>query len=127
MEATDRCPCGTGLTFGECCAPIHTGQRDAPTAEALMRSRFTAFAISDDAYLLRSWHPATRPSRLDAEPGIRWLRLDIVDTVAGGPFDKEGIVEFVAHYRSEDGRGQLHERSRFVRQDSWCYVDGDVR
>lgn len=89
-----------------------------------MRSRFTAFAVGDEAYLLRSWHPSTRPRRVEIDPGLRWLRLDIVDTVDGGPFDREGIVEFTAHYRSTDARGQLHERSSFVREGSWLYVDG---
>lgn len=125
-DADQRCPCGSGLTYSECCGPVHAGERDAPTAEALMRSRFSAFVVGDSDYLLRSWHPHTRPQSLQAEPGIRWQRLDIVDTVRGGPFETDGVVEFVAHYRDRDGRGQLHERSRFVREGTWLYFDGTI-
>ncbi|WP_293695138.1 YchJ family metal-binding protein [uncultured Agrococcus sp.] len=126
MDAALRCPCGAGLTFGECCRPVHAGERDAPTAESLMRSRFTAFAVGDETYLLSSWHPSSRPANVGIEPGIRWLRLDIVETVAGGPFDRDGVVEFVAHYRSSEGPGRLRERSRFVRDRAWLYVGGEV-
>lgn len=92
-----------------------------------MRSRFSAFALGDAAYLRRSWHASTRPRRLELDPTVRWLRLEIVDTVAGGPFDHVGIVEFRAYHRSAAGREVLHERSRFVRkQGQWFYVDGTV-
>lgn len=92
-----------------------------------MRSRYTAFAVGDVASLLRSWHPSTRPARLDLDPHTRWLHLSIDDVVPGGPFDDAGIVEFTATFRGPHGRGSQHERSRFVRQDgAWFYVDGDV-
>lgn len=90
-----------------------------------MRSRFSAFALGDADYLTRTWHPAQRPRSLELDPSLRWIRLDIVDTVGGGPFDSTGIVEFRAHHRTPDGRGVLHERSRFVREHgTWFYVDG---
>ena len=99
-----------------------------------MRSRFSAFALRStnlglDAYLLASWHPSTRPKSLDLDDGIAWRRLQIVDTVAGGPDDSTGIVEFRASYRGPDGTaGVLQERSRFERVDGrWCYLDGDTR
>src|SRR4051794_6177829 len=82
-----RCPCLSGDTFESCCAPILSGESAAPTAERLMRSRFTAFAMGDAAYLLKSWHPSTRPSELDLDPDVRWTRLDILETSSGGPFD----------------------------------------
>lgn len=98
-----------------------------PTAESLMRSRFEAFARGDVAHLLASWHPSTRPAQLDLDDDVQWRRLQIVDTVAGGPDDTEGVVEFRASYRSPDGAGLLHERSRFARVDGrWFYVDGDL-
>ena len=125
LSPDTRCPCGTGLQFGECCLPIHTGERQAPTAEALMRSRFSAFATGSVEWLLTSWHASTRPATLELDPGIRWLRLDIVDT-EGGPFGRKAQVEFRAHYRDADGRGELHERSRFVREQGWQYIDGTV-
>ncbi len=69
-----------------------------------MRSRFSAFVTGDEDYLLRTWDPETRPERLDlAETGIRFYRLDIIDTVAGGPLDQTGIVEFEAFYKGAAG------------------------
>ena len=124
--AADRCPCGSGDVFDACCGPILAG-RPAPTAERLMRSRYTAFARGDAAYLLRSWHPSTRPERLDLDEDVRWLRLDILAKTGGGPFDTEGLVEFEAIHRDPAARGVLHERSRFVREGGqWYYVDGVV-
>ncbi|WP_278236054.1 YchJ family protein [Isoptericola sp. AK164] len=129
MDDATRCPCLSGLPYGECCAPLHRGERTAPTAEALMRSRYSAFAVGDADYLSATWHPGTRPSSLDLDPGRRWRRLDILGTSAGGPFDDAGEVEFVATFTDDDGgRGRLHELSRFVREGgTWLYVDGDVR
>jgi len=129
VDDATRCPCLTGLPYGECCGPLHRGERSAPTAEALMRSRYSAFAAGEADYLRATWHPSTRPGSLELEPGRRWRRLDILGTRAGGPFDDAGEVEFVAFFADDDGtRGQLAERSRFVRDaGTWFYVDGDVR
>lgn len=89
-----------------------------------MRSRFSAFARGLAPYLLASWHPSTRPARVDLEDGTIWRRLQIVDTVAGGSDDAEGVVEFRASYRDADGAGLLTERSRFTRVDGrWVYLD----
>lgn len=93
-----------------------------------MRSRYTAFAVQDDAYLHRSWHPSTRPRTIEFDEGLDWRRLLILDRVAGGPFDREGIVEFEAFWRQGDQRGSMRERSRFIREDrQWFYLDGDVQ
>lgn len=126
-----RCPCGSGDTFGTCCAPVLRRERQAPTAQALMRSRYTAFALRDLEHLLRSWHPDTAPGRADLaaslDEEVRWLRLEIHATTAGGPFDDAGVVEFTAISKGPSGRALLHERSRFVREDgAWLYVDGEV-
>lgn len=119
-----ECPCGSGRPYDECCGPAHGGW-PATTAEALMRSRYSAFALGDAAYLLTSWHPATRPTRLDLDPDVVWRRLQIVDTVAGGTNDEEGVVEFRASFRGADGGGLLEERSRFARDaGEWRYLDG---
>jgi len=121
------CPCGSGDGYDVCCGALHAGRRPAPTAEALMRSRYTAFAVRDAAYLLATWHPSNRPDVLDLDDDVTWRRLEIVRTDAGGPWDEEGLVEFVAHYAEPAGRGRLHETSRFVREDGrWLYVDGVV-
>lgn len=113
-----RCPCLSGESYEACCGPIHAGEA-APTAERLMRSRFTAFALGDAAYLLHSWHPSTRPASLELDD-TRWYRLDILDRVGGGLLDAEGVVEFAAFYRG----GSVRERSRFTRSDGrWVYLD----
>ena len=118
-----RCPCLSGQTYDECCGPIHRAELSAPTAERLMRARFSAFARGDAPYLLSSWHPSTRPARLDLDEELRWYRLDIERTEQGGPFDREGVVEFSAYYRGAE-RGVLHETSRFVREGGdWLYLD----
>ncbi len=111
---------------------MHRGERAAATAEQLMRSRFSAFALGDADHLLRSWHRSTRPDRLELDPDVRWYRLDVLATSAGGPFDATGAVEFEAFHRPTrrgDGEpGSLRELSRFVRGDEgWQYVDGDLR
>jgi SEC-C motif-containing protein len=122
----ERCPCTSGDVFGTCCGPV-LASGSAPTAVRLMRSRFTAFAIGDARHLLRTWHPSTRPARLDLDDDTRWQRLDILDQQLGGPFDDRGVVEFEAFYRDAQGHGSLRERSSFVREDRvWLYVDGTV-
>ncbi len=127
MPVRTRCPCQSGLTYAECCGPLHAGTRPAGTAEQLMRSRYSAFAVGDAGYLLRSWHPSTRPAVVDLDPGTTWRRLDVLATDRGGPFDRAGTVEFRAVYRDADGAGSLHETSRFVREpDGWQYLDGDL-
>lgn len=126
MDDHARCPCLSGLTWGECCGPLHRGDRLAPTAVQLMRSRFSAFAVGDAHYLLRTWHPSTRPESLDLDTDIRWYRLDIDRTEAGGPLDATGVVAFTAHYRGPESRGVQHETSRFVREGgAWFYLDGE--
>src|SRR6478735_376750 len=106
-ETDDRCPCGTGETFGECCGRYLQDGRVAPTAEALMRSRYTGFATRAVHYLLATWHPSTRPDELELDEDMVWHRLD--DGTAIGQ------------------RGRLHETSRFVREDGrWLYVDGGI-
>jgi len=118
------CPCGLDLAYGDCCGVFHRGEAAAPTAERLMRSRYSAFAVGDAGYLLRTWHPTTRPARLDLDPGTRWVRLEIIATAEGGPFHTEGTVEFRAHYRERGHDDSLHELSRFVRDGgTWVYLD----
>ena len=125
-----RCPCGSGLPLAECCGRLHQGLVSAATAEQLMRSRYSAFALGEAAYLLRTWHPRTRPASLDLDPDVRWTGLVVLATTGGSPLETEGTVEFRAHYVVSGGvvpggAGAQHERSRFLREDgSWRYVDG---
>nr|WP_197698187.1 YchJ family metal-binding protein [Micromonospora viridifaciens] len=124
VRASGACPCGTGAPYADCCGPIHRGASTAATAEALMRSRFSAFAVGDADHLLRSWHSSTRPARLRLDPALRWTRLEILDTDRGGLFDTAGTVRFRAHYREAGRPGTLAEHSRFVREDGrWVYLD----
>ncbi|MFE7973332.1 YchJ family protein [Streptomyces shenzhenensis] len=115
------CPCGVGAYDG-CCGRYHRGVKNAPTAEALMRSRYAAFVRGDVGYLLRTWHPRTRPVRLELDPGLRWTGLEVLGSTDGSAFHTAGTVTFRASYRG----GSLHERSRFERVDgAWVYVDGE--
>ncbi|MFI6455675.1 YchJ family protein [Streptosporangium amethystogenes] len=121
------CPCGLPSAYDDCCGRLHRGETKASTAEQLMRSRFSAFAVHDEAYLLRSWHPTTRPPGVGFDPALRWTRLEILGGTEGGPFSTAGTVEFRAHYTEHGRPGELQENSRFVRHDyAWVYLDGDA-
>ena len=119
-----NCPCLSGEQYADCCGRFHAGEAEAPTAEQLMRSRYSAFVVLDAGYLLRTWHPETRPASLDLDPDMQWRRLDIISTRRGGPLDTEGTVEFKAHFRHDGERGVHHETSRFRRIDRrWYYLE----
>ncbi|BAL25270.1 YchJ family protein [Azoarcus sp. KH32C] len=125
--ATSLCPCQSGKCFADCCAPVLAGELSATNAETLMRSRYTAFTLGDEGYLLRSWHPSTRPGSLDlnAEPLPKWIGLQVRQHVQTG--ENSAIVEFVARYRVGGRAQRLHETSRFRRENGqWLYVDGDI-
>lgn len=117
------CHCGLPASYQDCCARFHRGESSAATAELLMRSRFSAFAVGDEAYLLRTWHPAGRPPRVDLDKKLRWVRLEVLETADGNVFHTEGTVRFRAHYLDRGRPGQLDEHSRFVRLDGrWVYA-----
>ena len=119
-------PCGSGALLAQCCGRYLDGEV-APTAEALMRSRYTAFALRDEDYLFRTWHPRTRPAPPYWVEGTQWTGLQILGAEAGGPDDEDGTVEFSARFTDPNGPGVLTERSRFVRRRGlWVYLDGDV-
>lgn len=121
-----RCPCrkkSETVTYEACCAPYHAGVRPAPTAEALMRSRYSAFALRKPAYLLSSWHPTTRPADL-ALDGDEWVQLRVLKAETD---DEKATVEFIARSRSGGRVNGLHEISRFVRENGrWFYLDGQA-
>ncbi len=131
-----NCPCESGKPYSKCCEPYHLGT-PAPTAEALMRSRYSAYALATQnpilsEYLLQTWHPKTRPQSLDlnGENACKWLGLQIrhhqnIDA-------EHAVVEFIARYKHAGNLGgkaeRLHETSRFLRIDNrWYYVDGDYQ
>jgi len=118
-----HCPCGSGEAYHACCQPFHQGS-PAPTPEALMRSRYSAFVLGLADYLLETWHSSTRPQSLDPEQSPEWASLRILDTSTRGD---AGIVHFRAVYRLGDGWGYLEETSNFTREDGrWYYVSGDT-
>ncbi|MEU4688242.1 YchJ family metal-binding protein [Actinoplanes sp. NPDC023714] len=118
------CPCGSGSPYPSCCGPLHDG-KPAADPEALMRSRFSAYALGRTDHVHRTWHPETRPGHeadLADEPGLTWVRLEVLDTAGGGVFDAEGTVRFRAHYREGGRPGVMEELSRFVRYEGqWVY------
>ena len=126
MKAIESCHCGNAQPYWRCCQPFHDGL-PAPDAEALMRSRYSAYVLGLEPYLLATWHAGTRPAALGLaaqRPAPRWLGLEVrrhqrID-------DDHAVVEFVARSRIGGGPAQrLHETSRFVREDGrWYYVDG---
>ncbi len=130
MTQTKDCPCGSGQLLADCCGPYLIGVKTAPTAEALMRSRYTAYVEHDDAYLLASWDPQTRPDdpHPSADDGTTWTGLKILRTEAGAEGDDEGVVEFIASCDVRGTPAQLHEISQFRRSEGrWLYVDGDTQ
>lgn len=125
--APGPCPCLSGEPYAACCGPLLAGEALAETAGALMRSRYTAYVLGNAEHLLRTWHPRHRPDRLDLRDAPQWTGLRIERTVAGGPRDDTGIVEFRASFASAGQRGELHEVSRFERRAGrWLYVNGDI-
>ena len=122
----DPCPCGLGPTYARCCGRFIAGGVAAPTAEALMRSRYTAYVREDADYLLATWHLSTRPPVFGFDvPAPRWLGLDVRSHAQSDAGDTS--VEFVARYRLAGRAHRLHERSRFVLDAGrWYYVDGEM-
>lgn len=122
---SDLCPCGRGLAYARCCGPLHAGAI-ATDAEALMRSRYSAYVLALADYLLATWHPDTRPASISFDPQLRWLGLSVR---SHQPIDAaHAEVAFVARCRLGGGSAQRHvERSRFERIDGrWLYRDGVV-
>ena len=128
MSVAAACPCGSALTRVACCSRYHAGAQHllAPTAEALMRSRYSAYVLGLPDYLLATWHPSSRPPALGADPpGLKWLGLDVRRHEQTD--DAHAVVEFVARNKLAGRAQRLHETSRFVREDGrWFYIDGDI-
>ncbi|WP_454689351.1 YchJ family protein [Achromobacter aloeverae] len=122
------CPCGGGRAYAACCGRWHNGPQrlQAPDAEALMRSRYSAFVLDLAGYLRDTWHPSTRPAAIEpSPPGLKWLGLTVKRHEVQDA--THATVEFVARSRWQGKGERLHETSRFVREDGcWFYVDGDI-
>ncbi|WP_370278010.1 YchJ family protein [Pontibacterium sp.] len=131
-DLTRACPCSSGKPFSFCCEPAIEGHKPAPTAEALMRSRYTAFSLGAVDYLIATTAPENRNPE-DAEilteqvKCTNWVGLEILSTEQGAKGDTSGTVEFKASFEADDQSGVLYERSNFRCEDGqWYYVDGDV-
>lgn len=121
-EAIRLCACHSGIAYAQCCEPLHLGQ-PASNAEALMRSRYAAYVLGLQAYLLASWHASTRPVVLDISEPTKWLGLQVLRHELLD--ETHALVEFVARYKVNGRAFRLHEISRFVlEQGHWLYVDG---
>ena len=121
------CPCGSGKTFADCCGRLIEKGEPAATAEALMRSRYTAYALGKEAYVLSTWHGSTRPASLDlaAQPAPKWIGLEVLRHEQQDEI--HAIVEFVARYKVNGRAFRMRESSRFVKEGGrWHYVDGDT-
>ena len=125
-----NCDCGSALPFDHCCGPFLAGETLATTPEALMRSRYTAFVRKNADYLIRTRAAAHQDPRdredLDRNfAQTRWEGLAILGSGMEG--ENAGWVEFAAFFTTSDGPGQLHEKSRFLRENgAWVYADGDL-
>jgi SEC-C motif-containing protein len=121
-----ECPCGSGSNADQCCLPYIEGRQAAPTAEALMRSRYTAFTQNNEDYLRYSWHPDYCPSVIHIDQETRWLGLKIKAVIDGRTTDNHGEVEFVARFKRRGKASRIHEHSQFERyQGRWVYLTGE--
>lgn len=132
MNELTICPCASGKSFADCCGPYLSGAALPPTAESLMRSRYTAFATGAIDYLEESLMPGTRDD-FDRDGATQWSTssewtgLDIRHVENGGAGDEEGYVEFVAQFTQEGAARVHHETGHFGRLDGrWYYIDGSM-
>jgi len=128
LSKNSACPCGTKQKFVKCCGIYLKKKSLAPTAEKLMRSRYVAYQLKDESYLLNTWHSTTRPETLDLQDeNVKWTGLEIIKTKAGMPNDTEGRVEFRARFQKNEQQSNLHENSRFLKENNqWFYLDGEI-
>ncbi|HIP37798.1 MAG TPA: hypothetical protein EYG88_00105 [Desulfocapsa sulfexigens] len=128
MSNEKPCPCGRDTSIDKCCAPIIENQDKAETAEQLMRSRYTAFTLANEDYIMESWAPETRPEEVDVDDdAIQWIGLEIEECEKGGVDDEDGSVTFTASFLSSGKLCHLHEKSRFVKHNGlWYYLDGET-
>ncbi|MHB1590423.1 MAG: YchJ family protein [Sulfuricella sp.] len=129
MNGPLPCPCGLPHSYEDCCGRYTSGNTPAPTADALMRSRYTAYTLAQEPHLLATWHPSTRPPTtldLNAGPQPKWLGLQL--KCHRQTDETHAEVEFVARYKIGGRAFRLHETSRFVREEGqWYYLDGNAK
>lgn len=121
------CPCSSTESYQTCCEPYHLWIKNAPNAETLMRSRYSAYALRNAEYLIKTWHPKTLPSKLDETISeAKWIEL-VIHKSWDSKIDNEAFVDFTARYRNISGKAEkMHEISRFIKHgEHWFYVDGE--
>ncbi len=123
------CYCDLDTDYSQCCEPFHNGSQNAPTAQTLMRSRYSAYVLQNTDYLLATWYKSTRPKAIDfSQENVTWQKLEILHTKKGDVKDDKGRVEFNAFYEQDGQSLVMHEISRFKKfGGKWFYVDGDVK
>ena len=122
-----QCPCGANKTYTGCCGRHIENNEAAPTAEALMRSRYTAYTLLREDYLLATWHLSTRPAKLGLtdEDTQKWLGLEVKRHEQKD--DNHALVEFVARYKIAGRAYRMHEVSHFMHEEGrWFYLNGHV-
>ena len=125
-----QCPCGTGRAYDDCCGPQISGETLSPTAEALMRSRYTAYSLCKIEHVANTHDPETRGEFDEKEARewsekANWRRLEVLSTEGGGEGDTNGTVEFVAHYDIDGQHIDHHEIAEFRRDgERWYFRDG---
>lgn len=121
------CLCGSGRSYSACCQAFHLGTAFPQEAEQLMRSRYVAFALRLEAYLLKTWAHETRPAHIEFENGLSWRKLTILKCQKGRSKDKKGWVTFAAEYQVGLESNQMIERSEFKRDKNghWVYLTGE--
>jgi SEC-C motif-containing protein len=127
FKKSSPCPCGSNKSYNLCCGPLIEGVKPAATAKALMKSRYTAYVLKDENYLAKTWHPSTRPAKLELSADqTEWQQLKVMNSKRGKLTDKKGWVAFAAFYQDEKGNsGVLKEESMFVREAGrWYYHSG---
>ena len=129
MNTPINCPCGSASAYVQCCGLFHSGASIPLTAEALMRSRFSAFYLHNEAYLLATWNSAQRPASIDfSDEKTQWLKLEIIAIKKGGIKDHKGSITFNAHYLLDNEIRVMNETSRFQKSDNrWFYITGNVK
>jgi SEC-C motif domain protein len=129
MTLENNCLCGSGAAYVTCCGLYHTGEKIPPSAEALMRSRFTAYAMHNSVYLKATWESHQCPAEIDfSKETAHWQRLEIISIKKGGIHDDKGLVEFKAYYLLDGTEYVMHELSRFKKvAGRWFYVEGLVK
>ena len=129
FETNKNCLCGRDETYSLCCQPYHDGLKNPATAENLMRSRFTAYVMQNEPYLLNTWVVSKRPKNIDfSQDDSMWTKLEVIQLKKGQKNDKKGIVEFKAYYEQDGEESVMNEISQFQKIDGrWLYLNGRVK